>query len=84
MFFGALRKYIDIVDVIHGMLPINRCQNNVPRSQSHCQSISESKRHALMPIRTVLCDKRRLFYVGFVKLNPPIATFGIQRAEYVG
>lgn len=78
MFFEFLGKYNDIVYINQSMVQLIWDQNNVRRLLERCQGMLNSKRHANIPIKTVLCDKRNLEHVVFVKLNLPIATVRIQ------
>lgn len=84
MFFEALEKYDEIVDVDQGALPFNRRQNNVHRHLKGDRSDFQSKWHTHIPVQAIFTNERRLIHVFIVQFYPTIATFVIQCREYAG
>lgn len=83
MFFGALEKYDDFVDVIQSMLQLYWNQENVHNLLKCRRSVLQPKRHAHVPVKTVVCDECRFLHVVFITLDLSIAVADIQFREYV-
>lgn len=83
MFFGALEKYDDIVDVNRGMVQLNWSQENVHHFLKCWRGVLQPRRNARLPVKTFVCDEWHFLYSVFVKLDLSIAVADIQYQEYV-